>query len=401
MTVTVHTSLAAPPLSLAPRRDLRTLLDPIRPQMDQVEAKLRATDEEEFPLLHLALDRLFGSGGKRLRPALALLGARLGPFAPDDHRRVALGAALETLHTASLVHDDLIDNAYVRRGLPTLNLVWSPAATVLAGDYLFARAAVLITETNNVRVIARFAETLRQLCDGELRQLFRNAFVSMPGLAASFGLSMDGHEPGHAALEGSAATVEDGLALLPTYNEYERRITGKTAALFATSAETGAVLSGCTEEQITAARLYGLALGRAFQVVDDVLDFTSTEAELGKPVGSDMRQGHLTLPVMRFAQANAAEWHGWLQAIPQLVKGSNHLFGEAPADSGKQGSTPAQESAFARLIERIAHSEGVPSALKRAEQYAREAQQALSLLPDSPAKALLLEIAEYVVERTY
>src|SRR5690349_16997519 len=291
---------SAPVLDGAPRVDLREVLQPIRPQLEAVETKLRTTDEDEFPLLHLALDRVFGSGGKRLRPVLALLASRLGPHPPEEARSVALGAALETLHTASLVHDDLIDQAPVRRGLPTLNVFWSPAATVLAGDYLFARAAVLITETNNVRVIARFSDTLRQLCDGELRQMFRNAFVNIPGLAFSLGLDVPA---------ASTATPDnDPLALLPTDAEYERRITGKTAALFATSAETGAILSGCTEEEIAAAKHYGLLLGRAFQVVDDVLDFTSTEAELGKPVGSDLRQGNLTLPVMRFAQANSEEW---------------------------------------------------------------------------------------------
>jgi geranylgeranyl pyrophosphate synthase len=389
---------SAPPADPAPRRSLRTLLEPIRPQMELVEAKLRSTEEDEFPLLRVALDRVFGSGGKRMRPALAVLASRLGPQPPEEHRAVALGAALETLHTASLVHDDLIDNAHVRRGLPTLNVFWSPAATVLAGDFLFARAAVMITETNNVRVIARFADTLRQLCDGELRQMFRNAFVNLPGLAFSLGLDLGGN--GHSA-EPVPEPADATLAMLPTEEDYERRITGKTAALFATSAETGAILSGCTEPEIAAARHYGLALGRAFQVVDDVLDFTSTEADLGKPVGSDMRQGNLTLPVMHFAQAHPAEWHTWVERIPQLVKDSEYTFGEAPEDSGKRSGTPAHEAAFQELIARIAQSDAIATALGRAEAYAREAQRALALLPDSPTRALLLDLAEYAVIRTH
>src|SRR5690349_1383035 len=222
---------SAPVLDGAPRVDLREVLQPIRPQLEAVETKLRTTDEDEFPLLHLALDRVFGSGGKRLRPVLALLASRLGPHPPEEARSVALGSALETLHTASLVHDDLIDNAHVRRGLPTLNVFWSPAATVLAGDFLFARAAVQIAETNNVRVIARFSDTLRQLCDGELRQMFRNAFVTIPGLA--FNLGLDISPDGHHADAPAAGTVDAALALLPTDEEYQQRITGKTAALFA------------------------------------------------------------------------------------------------------------------------------------------------------------------------
>ncbi len=382
-----------------PAMNLKTLLAPIAAELATVEQKLRATDDDEFPLLHLALDRVFGSGGKRLRPALAILAAQAGPQPVETRRITALGAAMETLHTASLVHDDLIDNAPVRRGVETLNAWMSPAATVLAGDYLFARAAVLITETEHVGVIARFADSLRQLCDGELRQMFRNAFVNLPGLARSLGLETGGAEikAPHAA----TTTVADTLALLPSDDDYERRITGKTAALFATSAQTGAMLAVAPADEVSALRQYGLCLGRAFQVVDDVLDFTSSEAELGKPVGSDLRSGHLTLPVMRFAQAQPQEWYGWVQRIPQLVKGSEWVFGPAPTGSDKRGSTPEQEQAIDELIARVAESEGVPLALARAAAYAREAQAALAPLPPSPARTLLHNLAEYVVERSY
>jgi geranylgeranyl pyrophosphate synthase len=148
-------------------------------------------------------------------------------------------------------------------------------------------------------------------------------------------------------------------------------------------------------------RRYGLALGRAFQVVDDVLDFTSSEAELGKPVGSDLRQGHLTLPVIRFAQAHPREWHDWVERIPQLVKGGDFIFGEAPEGSDKHGSTPAQDQAMRDLVERIAHSNGVRQALQRAAEYAREAQAALAVVPAGPARGILHALAEYVVERSY
>lgn len=390
--------MVATAIRTLPAVNLKSLLAPIAAELATVEQKLRATDDDEFPLLHLALDRVFGSGGKRLRPALAILAAQAGPQAVEARRIVALGAAMETLHTASLVHDDLIDNAPVRRGVETLNAWMSPAATVLAGDYLFARAAVLISETEHVGVIARFADSLRQLCDGELRQMFRNAFVNLPGLARSLGL--DGGADMKAPIA-ATATVEDTLALLPSEEDYERRITGKTAALFATSAQTGAMLAVASPGDVDALRRYGLCLGRAFQVVDDVLDFTSTEAELGKPVGSDLRGGHLTLPVMRFAQAQPQEWHDWVQRIPQLVKGSEWVFGAAADGSGKRSSTAAQEQAVRELIARIADSEGVPLALARAAAYAREAQAALIALSPSPARTLLHDLAEYVVERSY
>jgi geranylgeranyl pyrophosphate synthase len=389
--------VATAAVSAAPATDLKTLLAPIQSEMEAVESKLRASDDDEFPLLQLALDRVFSSGGKRLRPALAILAAQAGPQPVAESRRVALGAAMETLHTASLVHDDLIDNAYVRRGLPTLNAWMSPVATVLAGDYLFARAAVLITETEHVAVIARFADSLRQLCNGELRQMFRNAFASIPGLAISLGVELN---PDGAA-GGAGAGVADDVAMLPTDTEYERRITGKTAALFATAAQTGAMLAAAPAEWVEGMRRYGLALGRAFQVVDDVLDFTSSEAELGKPVGSDLRQGHLTLPVIRFAEAHPREWHDWVERIPQLVKGGDFIFGEAPEGSDKHGSTPAQDQAMRDLVERIAHSNGVRQALQRAAEYAREAQAALAVVPAGPARGILHALAEYVVERSY
>ncbi len=393
---------------------LKSLLAPIRPQLDAVEHKLRSTEEDEFPLLRLALDRVFGSGGKRLRPALAVLASQAGPEPVLERRVVALGAAMETLHTASLVHDDLIDNASVRRGLPTLNVWMSPAATVLAGDYLFARAAMLITETDNVPVIARFADSLRRLCDGELRQLLRNAFTTIPGLAQSLGVELNGHgaaTPGmnghgtngaHAAPgPGAPPTLEEALAILPSDDEYERRITGKTAALFATASETGAMLAGGSAAEVAALRDYGLWLGRAFQVVDDVLDFTASEAELGKPVGSDLRQGHVTLPVSRFAAAHPEEWRDWVARVPPLLKRTNYVFGPAPEGSGKRSALPAHEAAIAELIGRVAGSEGVPLALQRAAQYARAAQGALQALPESAARDLLHGLAEYVVERSY
>jgi len=391
-----------------PATSLKSLLASIQSQMEAVERKLRSTEEDEFPLLHLALDRVFGSGGKRLRPALAILAAQAGPEPVEERRVVALGAAMETLHTASLVHDDLIDNSLVRRGLPTLNAWMTPAATVLAGDYLFARAAVLITETENVPVIARFADSLRQLCDGELRQMFRNVFTSIPGLAQSLGLELNGNGDaphaanGHGGAPGeSLPSVDDALAILPSDKDYERRITGKTASLFATSAQTGAMLASAPPDQVAALRHYGLALGRAFQIVDDVLDFTATEAELGKPVGSDLRQGHLTLPLTLFAQAHPSEWYGWVLRIPQLLKDSDYVFGPAPEGSGKRSGTPEQEQALGELIRRVAESDGVRLALQRAAEYAREAQAMLAAIPAGPASTTLHSLAQYVVERSY
>jgi Geranylgeranyl pyrophosphate synthase len=173
------------------------------------------------------VDHLLGSGGKRLRPALVFLSARLCGADPD----VALFAAagVEMLHTATLVHDDLIDGSLMRRGAETLNARWSPAATVLTGDYLFARAAYWVARTENTRLVQRFAETLMVICNGEIRQMF------------------------------------DGRGKVPSFQEYEQRIYAKTASLIALSAESGAILAHADEEAITALRVYGERLGLAFQ----------------------------------------------------------------------------------------------------------------------------------------
>ena len=193
----------------------------------------------------------------------------------------ALAAAVETLHTATLVHDDLIDNALLRRGNPTLNAMWTSAATVLTGDYLFARAAAFAAETESVRVISIFAQTLMTICSGELNQIFGS----------------DGGQP--------TATARE---------YYYQRIYSKTASLFAASAEAGALLGEAPQTEAQALRDYGHNLGMAFQIVDDVLDFAGSEGDLGKPIGSDLRQGIITLPTIHF-----------LEDVIHDLKGHPHL----------------------------------------------------------------------------
>src|SRR5579863_1490215 len=206
------------------------------------------------------LEHVLAPRGKRLRPALVFLAASF-----HEYRReflVPLAAAIELLHTATLVHDDLIDNAPVRRGVRTLHRMTSMAATVLVGDYVFANAAALCTETQNVRVMRVFGETLMTIVDGELKQLFTAGFWRQ------------------------------------SRAEYFQKIDRKTASLIRTATETGAILSGAPEDEVQALRAYGYNLGMAFQIVDDVLDLVGDEAVLGKPVGSDLRGGMVTLPVI-------------------------------------------------------------------------------------------------------
>jgi geranylgeranyl pyrophosphate synthase len=312
---------------------------PIQEDLTAVETKLReAALDNQHPALTSALDHLLASGGKRVRPATALLAARLFDAVPE--RAVSLGAALEMLHTATLVHDDLIDGSLLRRGLPTLNAQWTPGATVLTGDFLFARAAELAAETESVRVMGVFARTLMTIVNGEINQMFVG--------------------------RGQAAR-----------DEYLKRIYAKTASLFAAAAEAGAILGGADDRAVAAMRVYGREVGMAFQVVDDVLDFTGDQRRLGKPVGSDMRQGLFTLPVLRYLERNPED-----RDVAALLNGHS-------GDGDR----------VARVVAAVRASGAIDEALDEARAYVDRAQTALALTPVSLYRRALSDLAEYVVSR--
>jgi geranylgeranyl pyrophosphate synthase len=315
------------------------ILELIHEELERVECKMREVSRIEYEQLRTALDYLLGSGGKRLRPALVLLSSKFYPA--DAEKVVSLAAAVETLHTATLVHDDLIDNAFLRRGNPTLNALWNSAATVLTGDYLFARAAAFAAETECVRVVSIFAQTLMTICSGELNQIFGS----------------DREQP--------------------TREYYYQRIYSKTASLFAASTETGAILSGASEPEVQALRDYGYHLGMAFQIVDDVLDFTGDEGELGKPIGSDMRQGIITLPTIHFLEAHPED-----EAVSQVLSGQ---------DEG--------DDAVLAAVGMIKKSGAIESSLGEARGVAARSRDALSILPNNEYRQALLDLTDFVVER--
>ncbi|MBI3741230.1 MAG: polyprenyl synthetase family protein [Chloroflexi bacterium] len=221
----------------------------------------------EFDPLANVLASLMQSGGKRIRPALAILSSKFYPA--DADKVVTLAVAVELVHAATLIHDDLIDKSAKRRGSPTINSRWSATATVLAGDYLLARAAEIAASIENFRLMRIFAQTLMKICVGEIRQDF------------------------------------GGAQWPPDQQEYFDHIDSKTATLFSACTEGGAILSGASEPEIDALKKYGHDLGMAFQIADDLLDFTADESKLGKPVGSDLRQGTFTLPVFFFIAQDA------------------------------------------------------------------------------------------------
>ena len=235
----------------------------MRSDLSRVEDRVVAAAQVEFPVVSSLVLDLVRAGGKRLRPLVLLLAGRA--YGGDIDPLVTAAAGVELLHTASLVHDDTVDRAALRRGKPTLNSVLSSGAVILLGDYLFAQSAMLAAATQNPRVVAIFASTLADICDGQLREMF------------------------HAH------------RLDQTREEYERRIYGKTASLFAGSAEMGAIIADAPPSHVAALRAYGADLGMTFQIVDDVLDLREGTQQLGKPAGNDLTQGTVTLPTMLFA----------------------------------------------------------------------------------------------------
>ena len=311
----------------------------IREDLECVERKMREVSHIEYEQLRATLDYLLGSGGKRLRPALVVLSSK---FYPTDAEKVAsLAAAVETLHTATLIHDDLIDNAFLRRGNPTLNAMWTSAATVLTGDYLFARAAAFAAETESVRVLTIFAQTLMTICSGELNQIFGS----------------DGRQP--------------------TREYYYQRIYGKTASLFAASTEAGSLLSGAPETEAQALRDYGYNLGMAFQIVDDVLDFAGNEGDLGKPIGSDLRQGIITLPTIHFLEAHPGD-----KTVSRVLSGRDEKDDEVRA-----------------ALEMIKESGAIESSMTEAQRFVAKSRDALSTLPHNEYRQAMLDLADFVVER--
>ena len=318
---------------------LTAIYEPIQQDLVQVEDRLKTACEVDFPHLSQLLDYSLRSGGKRVRPALVLLSAKFYRY--DLECLLPMAAAIEVLHTATLVHDDAIDDSLVRRGCPTVNKEWGEDKAILLGDYMLAKAEELVADTQNLRVIKLFARTIMTLCSGELNQAF-NAFN-----------------------------------LEQTRQQYLERIADKTASLLTLATESGAILSQAPEESVGALKEYGYNLGVAFQIVDDILDFIGTEEEMGKPIGSDLAEGTLTLPAMLL-----------LQRYP----GDNpvrRLF-QHQGDDGEN---------IKLAIEQVRSSSIVSECYQLASDYCAQAHRNLDLLPDNASRRSLMELADFVMAR--
>jgi len=315
-----------------------SFLSPVAEEIKLVEERMRAQADESHADLRAALDHLMSAGGKRVRPTLSLLvGNMLG--APQE-KTITLGAAVELLHTATLVHDDLIDGALLRRGMATLNARWSPPATVLTGDFLFARAAKLAAETDHLPLMKLFSETLAIIVNGELTQMF-----------ASRGLV--------------------------NRENYYKRIYAKTASLFEMTARAAAMVSPVGEEVAESMRDFGYQIGMAFQIVDDILDFNGDQVAVGKPLGSDLLNGLATLPAIYYAEANPQD-----EDVLSLPNG---------------GWTHTEN--MNRLVANIRASAGIKQAMREAELHIESALACLRAFRACPERAALENLAKYIVDR--
>jgi len=317
---------------------LRTIYEPIQEDLVKVEARLRSVCEVDFPRLSKLLERSLKGGGKRIRPALVLLSGKFYDY--DLSYLLPMATAVEILHTATLVHDDAIDNSAVRRGRPTINKVWGEDKAILLGDYLLGKSQELVADTQNLRVIRLFAQTFMTISSGELNQAF------------------------------SAFNLEQ------TRQQYLQRISSKTACLLSLATESGAILSQAPEKSVAALKGYGHNLGIAFQIVDDILDFIGTEEEMGKPVGSDLAQGTLTLPAILLLERYPED-----NPVRRLFQNED------------------RQRNIELVMELVRNSSITEECYAVASDYCAQACHNLSLLPDNASRRSLIELADYVVKR--
>jgi octaprenyl-diphosphate synthase len=317
--------------------DLNQIYAPIQADLDKVRDTLKSISRVDFAWLAEQLHHVVKETGKGIRPALTLLSGKARKY--DITYLLPMAVSVELMHTATLVHDDAIDKSSTRRGQATINSIWGDEIAILMGDYLFAKAGEFVADTQTPRVIKLFSQTLGTISSGEIVQ-FRAAF-----------------NPDQ------------------TRENYFHRIYGKTASLFSLSTQSGAILSQAAEDSIAVMKEYGDNLGIAFQIVDDILDFTSTKEILGKPVGSDLMQGTLTLPAM-------------------------FLLERYPDDNPIRKLFETRDNEHvAKAIEMVLNSSIIADCYEVAKKYSHRACRNLDSFPGLISRQSLLDLAEYVIRQ--
>jgi len=320
-------------------------IDKILPLVDQ---ELKAIEEEmtrhltsEVIMIPKVSQYLIGSGGKRFRPMLLVLCAKLCGY--QGPRSIPLACTLEFIHTATLLHDDVVDHAFTRRGMASANAVWGNGASVLVGDFLFTKSFSLIVQDGNLHILDVVSRATTRMAEGEVMQL-----VKM----------------------GNPAITEA---------DYFYVITNKTAFLISAACQIGAVLGGASPAEEQALAEFGKNLGIAFQLMDDTLDYISSEEELGKAIGKDLREGKITLPLIRTLKTCSPKDREFLVRVI------------------REPENP--EADWKSVLKLIQQSEGIEYTLRQAENFTNQATSALSVFPSSQEKEALLILAEYTIRR--
>ncbi|RLA86086.1 MAG: octaprenyl diphosphate synthase [Deltaproteobacteria bacterium] len=315
----------------------------IKDDLRRVEEEFRRRLKSRVPLITRIAEHLVKSGGKRLRPALLILASRLCGYRGEAH--IPLAGAIEFIHTATLLHDDVIDNAEVRRGSPSANVLWGNEASVLVGDFLFSRSFSMMVEVGDLRVLQVMAEATTQLAEGETFELMKTGDLS--------------------------TTEEENL----------RMITQKTASLMSAAARIGAILGGAPPEKEESLADYGLKVGIAFQLIDDCLDYVGREEALGKKVGTDLREGKITLPL--------------IHTLKNCSKAERDFIREVILDSGQS------EEQIEAVVRIVCRHGGIAYTVQRARDFVDEAKEKLMIFEPSPERAALIGLADYVLERDF
>ena len=321
---------------------LNKVLDSVAEELSWVEEAILSHAKTDLPLLTDVAEYILNAGGKRLRPALVLLSAKL--FKGNNAQTIQVAQIVEYLHTATLLHDDVVDNAEMRRSQKTAHCLWGKDASVLVGDYLFAVVFQELTKLKNLAVLETLSHTTTLMAKGEILQLAR-----------------------------SSNSLDE--------EEYLEIIVNKTACLFASALKIGAILAGASETAQHALYDYGMAIGLAFQIVDDALDYIQEQTHTGKLLGIDLKERKITLPLIHLMKTATATDRAFLEAM---------LLQETITESDIQ-----------KVGALMAEYGSIQYALEVAQNYANTAQKTLQALPDSSSKQLLHEIAEFIVIRRF
>lgn len=321
---------------------LSRLFAGIESELEVVDSLFKERASSGLDMLNSASMHALGSPGKRLRTALTLLSGKLKHYQLE--KLLFLSVAFEMVHLATLIHDDIVDKASTRRGNPTVNALWGDSIALLLGDYYFAKTAGLIADIADPRIDHLFSDTVATVCEGTILEL-----------------------------------MSAGQASLSLHTYYEK-VSHKTACLIAACCKGGAILSGASESEIAQMQTYGLNLGIAFQIIDDILDYTEDQSTIGKPAGNDLRQGLVTLPLIYALQECPPNGHQ--QQVQRVLTEKEH-----------------QEQEVREIIEWVVSGDHIASSQRDAYTYAEKARTALYSFPHSPERDIMDELIDFVVQR--